>query len=244
MLLTADIGNTNIDIGLFNGDKLVQRVKLPACIVTPADWESPLEQLKCENHLISAALLCSVCPSITPVFIKTVHRMFNVVPKILESEAKLKLKNRYSTPGAVGADRIANAYAAWRLFGLPALVVDLGTAITIDAISAQAEYLGGVIAPGIAIAAEALAEKTALLSKVTPRLTPDVLGRDTISAIQSGITHGSLGLIMYLIDKRQHLHPHFRAIKSKGNIGHLEAGLVAAVKTLAFKLVSVDGLIG
>ena len=201
VLIAADIGNTNIDVGLFEGETMLQRCKLSSVPVSSADWEDILSQLASTESKPAAAIICSVSPKVTPAFEKIIEKVFGVSPTILKSDTPLKLKNCYSNPTDVGPDRIANAYAVWQLYGVPALVVDFGTAITIDAISAEAEYLGGVIAPGVGLAAESLAEKTALLPRVTPQMPEKGLGRDTPSAIQSGRTYGNIGLIQYLVDR-------------------------------------------
>ena len=201
VLLAVDIGNTNVDMGLFRGETMIHRGKLTSTPVSVSDWEAPLSELGSTDEKPAAAIMCSVVPTATHTFAKTIAKVFSFETAILKSDQPLKLKNLYSRPIDVGPDRIANAYGAWKLYGTPALVVDFGTAITIDAISAVAEYLGGVIAPGVGIAVESLAQKTALLPRVEPLLPEKVLGRDTISSIRSGITYGNVGLVKYLIER-------------------------------------------
>lgn len=207
ILLTADIGNSTIDAGLFDGEKLLNHLKLPGQAEEADPWKKQLAGLVPEAMRLQAAIVCSVNPEVEKKFTALITAMFAVDIKRVLSDECTRLKNTCRQPEKVGADRITNAYGAWKFHGLPAIVVDIGTAITIDAVSASAEFLGGAIAPGPAMSAASLSNHTAQLPRIEPRLPDDVIGTDTESAIQSGIMHGTVGMILHIVGemKKEHL---------------------------------------
>jgi type III pantothenate kinase len=202
IILTADIGNSSIDAGFFDGEKLLDRLKLPAKVEEADQWKQQMPDIVFQPK---AAIICSVNPEVEKRFTDLIAIMFDVEIHHVRSDACTRLKNLCREPAKVGADRISNAYGAWKFYGLPAVVVDVGTAITIDAVSASAEFLGGAIAPGPRMSAASLASQTAQLPQIKPQLSHDVIGTDTESAIQSGIMHGTVGMILHIVSemKRQ-----------------------------------------
>jgi type III pantothenate kinase len=201
MILAVDIGNTKTAAGLVEGTDVRARTS------APTDTRPELEAVWAElcrsvdnPPSISGAIVCSVVPKATAGVMEGVRKLAGVEPVEYTVAAPVGITVRYEPPGDVGADRLANAYAAWKLYGLPAIIVDIGTALTIDCINAKAEYLGGVIAPGIGISLDALHGRTALLPQVELRPPPRVLGTSTVTSIQSGITLGHSFMISGLVD--------------------------------------------
>lgn len=185
MLLAIDIGNTRTACGLFEREKLITYFFVPTG-----------KKIFLERNDISAVVLGSVVPKATGI----VRKSFKAVP-ILEvnSGLDLGLKIKYKNPHEVGADRLANAVAVKNLYSVPAFVIDFGTAVTIDVVSAQGDYLGGVILPGIEMVRRALYENTALLPHVQFKKPHRILGQTTINAIQSGLFYGFRGMVRQLV---------------------------------------------
>ena len=200
MLLAIDAGNTNVVMGLYEGERLVADWR----ITTPATWTGDevaimlndlfeLRGLKVE--LVHGVVIGSVVPNLTPALEEASVEHLKVRAVIVGPGIKTGIRIAIENPKEVGADRIANTLAAFRKYGGPAIVIDLGTAVTYDAISAAGEYLGGAIAPGVGISLDALLAHTAKLVRVE-LLAPDtVIGRSTMAAIQSGLLWGFVGQI-------------------------------------------------
>ena len=185
MLLAIDVGNTNITAGLFRGARLAARGRVP----TDGSLESLFRSMKARPSQIDGVIISSVVPKATASLKKALNRV-GLHPQILGENLKAPIKNRYRIPSQVGQDRLVNGVAAFRLYGGPAIVVDFGTAVTLDLVSARCEYLGGLIVPGVGIALEALISRTALLPKITLVPPLEFLGRDTRQSMKSGIFHG------------------------------------------------------
>jgi len=200
MILAVDIGNTKTAAGLMAGAEVRAHadVRTDPQAAPERIWENLSAGLG-ETESIGGAIVCSVVPAVTPHVKAAIRGGTGVEPLEFTSDTPIGITNRYEPPGDVGADRLANAYAAWKLHGLPAIIVDIGTALTIDCLSRDAEYLGGVIAPGIGISLDALHDRTALLPRVKLEATPRVLGTSTVTSIQSGITHGHAQMIASLV---------------------------------------------
>ncbi len=195
MLLTIDIGNTTIAFGVFQGRWLKSTWKISTnSIFSKAKSLKPLKD-------IDGVIISSVVPETTPIIKKLVKNRFKTVPLVLGENVRAPIKNLYHIPKQVGQDRLVNAVAACELFGFPIIVVDFGTAITFDVISKRREYLGGIIVPGIEISLEALSSKTALLPHIKLSQPKELLGRDTISSMRSGIFFGFGSLCDCLIEK-------------------------------------------
>lgn len=204
MLLTVDIGNTNVTIGVFDGDRLVTTVRM----VTDArrvldEYVLMLLQLLklrgVDPQQIDAVCLCSVVPHLTSVFDQACRSCFEATPLIVSAGVRTGLPILYDSPRDVGADRIVDAVAAIQLYGPPLIVVDLGTATVFDAVSRQGEYLGGAIAPGIILASEALFLNTSQLRRVELVAPKKAIGHNTTTAMQSGLVLGYAALVTGMV---------------------------------------------
>jgi len=200
MLLAIDIGNTNITIGLYETDQLGPRWRLATDHERMPD-EYGLQILGLMSHIdrspsdISGICLASVVPPLTGKFVQACEQYLDAELLVVDAGIKTGVRILYENPRAVGADRIADAAAVQQLYGGPACVVDFGTATTFDAITRQGDYLGGAIAPGIGIAAEALFMRTAKLPRVDLQRPPAAIGRNTVHAMQSGMLFGYVALV-------------------------------------------------
>jgi type III pantothenate kinase len=223
MLLTIDIGNTNITLGLYDGQELVRAWRLATVHERMPD-EYGLQLLGLLEHAdlgessVQDVALASVVPPLTGSLTQACRDYLGLEPFVVDAGVKTGLSIRYEDPKhALGADRVVDAVAVLQLYGGPACVVDFGTATTFDAISAEGEYLGGAIAPGIGIAADALFERTAKLPRVQITRPPDVIGRNTVHAIQSGLLFGYVGLVEGMVARfRKELGPTMRVIGTGG----------------------------
>mgnify|MGYP001037206599 CR=1 FL=1 len=200
MLLTVDIGNTNITLGLYKGKELGPRWRIRTIHDKTADEYGILvEQLfrhrGCRLDEVTGVAIASVVPPLTPIFEQVSHEYLGQEPFVVDAGVKTGVRIRYENPRDVGADRVVDAAAVKALYSLPACVVDFGTATIFDAITAEGDYLGGAIAPGIGIAAQALYERTAKLHRVELSRPPSAIGRNTTHAIQSGLLFGFVGLV-------------------------------------------------
>ncbi len=222
MLLAIDAGNSNVTIGAFDGNKLLQRWRLRTIHEQTADeWGVLMRNLFsfAGLHLkqIDGIIIASVVPPLNSSLAGMAERYFNTTPIFVTNETDTGLKLRYDNPREIGADRIVNSVAAWHRFGTACLVVDLGTAITFDTVSAQAEYLGGIICPGISISISALFSRTARLPLIDFREPAALIGKNTVNAMQSGLFWGFVDLIDGLIDRlKKELGPETRVIGTGG----------------------------
>lgn len=205
MILAVDVGNTNIVLGLFSEDQLVGRWRLSSDTRRTAD----------EYSVLIEALISRTCPqcrtdmeivlgSVVPVLSDTIdaalRRLFACKPFHVTYATPMPVANRYGKPNEVGVDRLADAVGASLLYGAPIVIVDAGTAVTLDVVSRDNEYLGGAILPGIEISAEALAKRTARLPRVAPHEPQHAIGRTTVESIRAGLLHGMVGAIDRLIE--------------------------------------------
>jgi type III pantothenate kinase len=206
MLLLMNINNTNTMLGLYQNEEWIaswriasDRAKLPDEYAMLLKNLFDFEGLYWEN--ISGVALASVVPPLTTSFVEMCQRFLNRDPLVVTHDIKTGVKVLTDYPAEVGADRILNALATHRLHGSPAIVVDFGTATTFDAVSAEGDYLGGAIAPGLGIAAEALFSRTANLPRIELVAPPKAIGRNTIHCMQSGLVLGYIGLIEGLVTR-------------------------------------------
>ena len=208
MLLAVDIGNTNITLGVFKDEELRATWHIATGIHRMADEYIVLLLNLLRYHGLEAAditkmALCSVVPPLTPIFEELSERYFNVSPLVVGAGVKTGVRIRMDYPTEVGADRIVDAAAAHHLYGGPIIIVDLGTAITFDTVSKEGDYLGGAIAPGISTAAESLFTQAAMLPRVELSHPERAIGTNTITAMQSGIVFGFVGLVEGIIARIQ-----------------------------------------
>ena len=200
MLLAIDIGNTNIAIGVFEDERLRATWRLGTDVHKLEDeYASVFLNLLSLKGLafadIDCAIISSSVPPLVTVFEVLCQRYFEVSPMVVGPGTKTGVRISIDNPREVGADRVVNAAAGHRLYGGPLIVVDFGTATTLDAVSEEGDYLGGAIAPGIGISAEALFEHAAKLPRVELVRPQTAIGRNSVSAMQSGIIFGYVGLI-------------------------------------------------
>jgi type III pantothenate kinase len=206
MLLAIDIGNTNIVLGVFKEKNLVTNWRIFTEKDKTAD-EYGISILnlfhfsKINPFSISGIIISCVVPPLISVFTQMSEKYFKINPLIVAPGIKTGLAILYDNPHEVGADRIVNGVAAYHKYGGPCIVVDFGTATTFDAISEKGEYLGGSIAPGLYISAEALSEKTAKLPRVEIKRPKNIIGKTTVASIQSGLFYGYIGLIEKIISQ-------------------------------------------
>jgi type III pantothenate kinase len=210
MLLAIDIGNTNITMGVWNGRNWQQQWRLETNHGRTADeYGILLKGLLRDAGLgeVDGVIMTSVVPVLTQTFIQLCEGYLGQRPLIVTSQLEMGLDILVDAPEAVGADRLVNAVAAYYLFRGPAIIVDMGTATKLDVVSARPEFLGGVIAPGLGLAADALARRAAKLSHVALEAPPTVIGRNTIHAMQSGLIFGYVSLIEGMVARLLAEHP-------------------------------------
>lgn len=246
MLLCIDIGNTNITLGLYRGETLGPRWRLATNHERMPD-EFALQLLGLLAHAgqkpadVAGVAIASVVPPLTGRWVEVCRTYLNHDPLVVDAGVRTGVRILYDEPGMVGADRIVDAVAAYRLYGGPACIVDFGTATTFDAISADGDYLGGAIAPGIGIAADALFARTAKLPRVEIARPPSVIGRNTVHAIQSGLLFGYVSLVEGMVARfRAELGPNMKVIGT-GGLAELIAKETPAIEILAPWL-TLDGL--
>jgi type III pantothenate kinase len=222
MLLTIDIGNTNLTLGLYAREQLGPHWRLATDHHRMED-EYGLQFLGLFEHTnitpdqLTGICLSSVVPPITSRVIQACQVYLHQTPFIVTAQVKSGVTILYNDPQAVGTDRISDAAAVMHLYGGPACVVDFGTATTFNAISRSGEYLGGAIAPGIGIAADALFHHTSKLPQVDLEAPPNAIGRNTIHAMQSGLLFGYVSLTEGMIARfRQELGPDMKVIATGG----------------------------
>lgn len=201
MLLAIDIGNTNIVVGLFDDEKLIKLNRfVTKTDASPDYFFKKLSQFK--KSKINAVIVASVVQLLNKNIRIAIVKLFNLEPLFVNADSfkgllDIKVKNK----NEVGTDRLANAYAAKKLYATPVIIIDFGTATTVCAVDKKGRYLGGAIAPGIAISRDALFEKTAKLPLVDLKFPKKVIGDNTVLAMQSGILFGYLGLIEGLVKR-------------------------------------------
>ena len=222
MLLMIDIGNTNITLGLYEENHLGPRWRLATVHERMPD-EYGLQFLGLLSHVgrspdeLTGICMASVVPPLTGKIMGACWQYLHKKPLVVDAGVKTGVRIRYEDPRAVGADRIVDAAAVQSLYGGPACVVDFGTATTFDAISAEGDYLGGAIAPGIGIAAEALFLHTAKLPRVDLQRPPSAIGRNTVNAMQSGLLFGYVSLVEGMVARfRRELGAKMKVIATGG----------------------------
>ncbi len=208
MLLAVDIGNTSTTLGVFDGEELRATWHMATGVHRMSDEYAALlfnllRQQGLETSDIKAVALCSVVPPLISTFEELFKRYFNIEPLVVGTGVKSGVSIRMDNPREVGADRIADAAAAHHLYGGPVIVIDLGTATTFGIISKEGDYIGGIIATGIATAAEALFTRTAQLPRVELAPPKHVIGTNTVAAIQSGIIYGYASLVEGMLSRIQ-----------------------------------------
>jgi type III pantothenate kinase len=206
MLLTIDIGNTNLTLGLYEGDKLGAHWRLATDHNRMPD-EYGLQFLGLLQNAnktlkdIQGISVASVVPPLTGRVVQACREYLKQEPLVVDAGVKTGIKIRYEDPKAVGADRVCDAVAVMKLYGGPACVVDFGTATTFNAVTKDGEYLGGAITAGINLAAEALYTRAAKLPRIDLQVPPSVIGRNTVHAMQSGLLFGYVSMVEGMVNR-------------------------------------------
>ena len=206
MLLAIDVGNTNVTMGVFQEEELVATWRLATDTHRLPDEYAllirsllPLKGVDPQD--VHSIAICSVVPPLTQVFEELSNTYFGVQPLVVGTGTKTGVRIQYENPRDVGADRVVDAAAAFNLYGGPVIVVDFGTATVFDAISRDGDYLGGAIASGINLTAEALYERTSQLRRVELIPPKTAIGRNTAASIQSGILFGHVGMVESMVHR-------------------------------------------
>jgi len=233
MLLVVDVGNTDTTLGIFENEELRATWHMATVIHRMVD-EYAVLLLNMLHHQgldksdIKEVALCSVVPPLTANFEELFQRYFHISPLVIGAGVKTGVRIRMDNPREVGADRIVNAAAAHYLYSGPIIIADLGTATTFDTVSKEGDYLGGAIAPGINTAAEALFTRAAMLPRVELVHPKQVIGTNTITAMQSGIVFGYVSLVEGIVNRiRQELEEKAKVVATGGY-----AGLIAGETTI------------
>ncbi len=222
MILTLDIGNTNIKAGVFNGPELVDYWRISTDRTKSSDEYGILLLNLFAHSKIDPAVDGIIMSSVVPTINFTIEHMcsnyFNQTPMQVVPGIKTGINLKYENPRELGSDRIVNAVAAYELYGGPCIFIDFGTATTFGVVSERGEFLGGAICPGIKLASEALTERTSRLPKIELVKPESVIGRNTVSNMQSGLVYGFIGQVTYLIDcmKRELGAPDAKVIATGG----------------------------
>lgn len=236
-LILIDTGNTNTVFGVFIDGEMVADFRLSTDRARTADeWGALLiplfARLELEPRATSGMLISSVVPPLDGIFRLLAASFFEVEPMFIEPGIKTGMPIRYDNPAEVGADRIVNAVGARERYGSPVLVVDFGTATTFDIVDASGAYIGGIIAPGIGISAEALFAHTSRLFRVDVRRPPRLIGRTTANAIQSGLYWGYVGLVDGILSRLLDELPKVERIVATGGQAALIAEASAHIDTV------------
>ncbi len=241
MILLFDIGNTHTHLGLADDRRVVRQVNIPTKAWFKGEGDKHVKRFVRHAKLQGAAL-CSVVPRATPLAVRAVERIWNLSCLVLTPKTLAGVGIDYPRPQTIGPDRLANAVAVSHHFGAPAVVVDFGTAVTFDVVDKKCNYIGGIIAPGLAAMTEYLHEKTALLPKIKIREINVVVGKNTREAMLIGAVHGYRGLIRELIaELKQELRARRLPVVATGGYASLMAARMPEI-TSVDPLLTLEGL--
>ena len=222
MLLTIDVGNTNLTLGLYDGNRLFAHWRLATDHARMPDeyglqFLGLLQNAGHTKKELTGICLASVVPQLTARVIQACREYLDKEPFIVDVGIKTGIKVRYEDPRAVGADRIADAVAVMYLYGGPACVIDFGTATTFNALTKDGEYLGGAITAGVNLATEALFVHAAKLPRIDLQRPPSVIGRNTVHAMQAGLLYGYVSMVEGMVERfRKELGPEMKVIATGG----------------------------
>jgi type III pantothenate kinase len=241
MILLLDIGNTHTHLGLADYKRVRKQINIP----TTTWFQGGAEKLVVKfagNASVNGAALCSVVPRATPQALKAVKRAWQIDCLVLSPKTVRGVGIDYPRPQTIGPDRLANAVAVRHHFGAPAVVVDFGTAVTFDVVDRAGNYIGGIIAPGLAVMTEYLHEKTALLPRIKIRETRAIVGKNTGEAMLIGAVHGYRGLIRELIaELKANLRAKHLPVVATGGYARLMAAKLPEI-TAVDPLLTLEGL--
>ncbi|MBD3169264.1 MAG: type III pantothenate kinase [candidate division Zixibacteria bacterium] len=246
MLVTIDIGNTNTVVGLYAGNELRNFYRLSSRDSITVDEAGlllfDLCRLNNAPEEIDGAAMCSVVPILTSRFEAALKKYFNSEPLILDHKTDTGMKIDYEIPNQVGSDRIADAVAAYNKYGGPTIIVDLGTAVTVDAVSSDGVYLGGAIAPGIEASVAGLSKRASQLFQVSLHPPSRTLGKNTMESIQAGIIFGAVGQIDALVKRiSSEIGEDVKMVVATGGLADMVKGLSETVREVDHTL-TLDGL--
>ena len=222
MLLTIDIGNTNLTLGLYDSNNMAAHWRLATDYARMPDeyglqFQGLVQNAKHTVKDVTGVCLASVVPQLTGRVTQACREYLDLEPFVVDVGIKTGIKVRYDDPKAIGADRIADAVAVMYLYGGPACVIDFGTATTFNAITKDGEYLGGAITAGINLATEALFTHAAKLPRIDLQRPPSVIGRNTVHAMQAGLLFGYVSMVEGMVDRfRRELGPAMKVIATGG----------------------------
>jgi type III pantothenate kinase len=241
MILLLDIGNTNTHVGLGNAKRVLSQTNLPTEELILGKAGKAMARFLAGKRITGAAI-SSVVPRATRPAIALIQKQWQVEPLVLTAETVTRIGVSYPKPESIGPDRLANAAAARVYFGAPAVVVDFGTAVTFDVVDRAGNYIGGIIAPGLAVMTGYLHEKTALLPRIEIRETEAAVGKSTEEAMLIGAVQGYRGLIRELITRlKKHLKTRSLPVVATGGYAGLMARGLPEI-TAVEPLLTLEGL--
>jgi type III pantothenate kinase len=246
MLLAIDVGNTNVTLGVYEADKLGPHWRLATEHARMPDeyglqFLGLLDRAGIRSTALTGVCLASVVPQLTQRVVHACREYLGREPLVVDAGVKTGIRIRYEDPRAVGADRVADAVAALRLYGGPACIIDFGTATTFNALTKGGEYLGGAITAGIGLAAEALFTRAAKLQRIDLQRPPSVIGRNTVHAMQSGLLYGFVDMAEGMVARfRKELGDDMKVIATGGQ-AEIVSGETKIIDILAPWL-TLDGL--
>jgi type III pantothenate kinase len=246
MLLTIDIGNTNVTLGLYNGNNLGSHWRLATDHARMPDeyglqFQGLLQSAGHTAKDLKAICIASVVPQLTGRVLQACKEYLGKDPFVVDVGVKTGIKVRYEDPKAVGADRIADAVAVMYLYGGPACIIDFGTATTFNALTRDGEYLGGAITAGVNLATEALFTHAAKLPRIDLQRPPSVIGRNTVHAMQAGLLFGYVSMVEGMVERfRRELGPQMKVVAT-GGLAEIVAQETDVIQIIAPWL-TLDGL--
>jgi type III pantothenate kinase len=241
MILLFDIGNTHTHVGLADGERIVKQADVPTLAWFGGSAVARVQKIVGKSKIAGVAL-CSVVPRATPLACKAARSVWKVEALELTPQTLRGVGIDYPKPKSIGPDRLANAVAARARFGAPVVVVDFGTAVTFDVVDGQGNYVGGIIAPGLAAMTNYLHEKTALLPKIEIRDIKTAIGKSTEEAMLVGAVHGYRGLVRELIaELKRELRVKKLTVVATGGYAKLIAAKLPEISAVAPDL-TLEGL--
>lgn len=226
MIITIDAGNSNVVVGVFQQDRLAHVWRFATDPDRmPDEWWAILKPLSDADSVsledASGAIIASVVPRLTPKIVAMVQDRLHLEPIVVSNNLDMGIGVRTDNPAEVGADRIVNSVAVQHLYHAPAIVVDFGTATTFDVISAEGDYIGGAIAPGVQLALDALTGRAARLSSIELRVPEQAIGSNTVHSVQSGTVLGYVELVNGMLERISSELGNNPAIIATGGLGKM-----------------------
>lgn len=245
-LLAIDVGNTHTVLGVYSGDELVGQWRLASHAERTADEVGVLirglfSARQLDPSEVGGVVIASVVPALTPVYAAVAKELFGLEPLVVGPGIRTGMAVRYEDPREMGADRIVNAVAAYARYKKAVIVVDFGTATTFDCVSEDGAYLGGAIAPGMAVSMEALFSRASKLPKVALERPPRAIGRNTVHSMQSGVYYGYAAMVDGLI---QRLSEEMRVVPTVVATGGAAASIASEAKSIEHvnEMLTLEGL--